>query len=85
MMIIMMVIVIMIIIVITVVVVVVVVVVDMIYYHCCCNRIVKYVRVFVRMDQNLDQTCEEQPPLTPALSTTSFSSLSSTSRILNIQ
>ena len=45
--------------------VVVVIIVDIIYYHYCCNRIVKYATVFVRMDQNLDQTCEEHP-LTPA-------------------
>ena len=44
---------------------VVVVIVDIIYYYCCCNRIVKYATVFVRMDQNLDQTCEEHP-LTPS-------------------
>ena len=42
---------------------VVVVIVDIIYYYYCCNRIVKYVTVFVRMDQNLDQTCEEHRPL----------------------
>ena len=45
---------------------VVVYIVDIIYYYyCCCNRIVKYATMFVRMDQNLDQTCEEHP-LTPA-------------------
>ena len=38
---------------------------DIIYYYYCCNRIVKYATVFVGMDQNLDQTCEEHP-LTPA-------------------
>ena len=40
---------------------IVVFIVDVIYYYCCCNRIVKYATVFVRMDQNLDQTCEEHP------------------------
>ena len=43
---------------------VVVPIVDIICYYFCCNRIVKYATVFVRMDQNLDQTCEEHP-LTP--------------------
>ena len=44
---------------------VVIVIVDIIYYYYCCNRIVKFATVFVRINQNLDQTCEEHP-LTPA-------------------